>query len=211
MLPDGRAQQTVSIYDVAARLASGRARKPQAGDVLVLAGEPELALRAATQVAFWANVPATDVVLAGPGPSVAGHGRRILGAATAARVRDRVPQARAQNTPVIVALGIGPGPEGKEAAATLQAALGADLTWAVIDAGLSDSARQIALEGVVGGAGDVAVAAMGLAHAQAPAAVVDTPWPVAWLDGLPASRAVWAAVLEDHAAGGESTEGPWSR
>lgn len=211
MLPDGRAHDTLDGYDVAARLAAKRARKPKAGDVLVLAGEAELALRAATQVAFWQGVPVTDVVLAGPGPSVTGHGRRILGAATAARVRDRAPQARAEGKPVIVALGISPGPAGKEAAATLQAALGADLTWAVIDAGLSDSDRQVALEGVVGGAGDVAVAAMGIARAQAPAAVVDTPWPVAWLDGLPASRAVWAAVLDERAADNESTEGPWSR
>lgn len=206
-----RPQQTVSSYEVAARLAGRRARRPQPGEVLVLAGEPGQALRAATQVAFWAHVPATDVVLAGPGPSVAGHGRRVLGTVAAARVRDRVSQARAHGKPVIVALGIAPGPEGKEAAAVLQAALAADLTWAVVDAGLSDTDRQIALEGVVGGAGDVAVAAMGLAHAQSPAAVVDTPWPVAWLDGLPASPAVWAAVLDDRAAGDMSTEGPWSR
>ena len=45
-----------------------------------------------------------------------------------------------------------------------------------------------------------ALAAVNIADAQAPCAMLDASLPVAWMDGLPAAGVVWAALLGERIA-----------
>ncbi|WP_062137992.1 hypothetical protein [Demequina aestuarii] len=194
----------VPLHHVVAGLAVPKVHRLAPGSVLLIVGEAAAAFRVATQMAFWAQVPTTDVVLAGLCPSVPGHGRRVLTPASAARTRTRAEQAAAKGAPLIIALGAAPGQRGAEAAAPLAAAFGADRTWAAVDASRHDPHRNAELSVLRGRAGCEAIAAVGLSEAQAPASVLTAPLPVSWLDGVPASPVAWAALLGERIADAEA-------
>lgn len=162
------------------------------GSLVVVAGPAELALRTATQMAHRAGLVPQDVVLAGDVDPIPGHGRRITTAAAAARVRERaVPDA-----PTVVALGVG----GTGAAAELLAAFAPDEAWAALDARLRGVELRRWLRAVGSRRAFDAVAALNAFEAQAPGTVLNLGVPVGWVDGLPASPVVWAAVLSERLA-----------
>ncbi|MFN3865833.1 MAG: hypothetical protein ACK4MD_03865 [Demequina sp.] len=204
LLPaDARTDTRVPIHEVVAGLAVPRVRRLGPGDVLVVVGEPDAAHRVAMQVAFWARVPAAGVVFAGQCPAVPGHGRRVLTPASAARTRARAEEA---GRPLVVSLGTAKGRPGVEVAAGLIAAFGPCATWGALDVSRHDPVREEVLCALTDSARCDAIAAVGLAEAQAPASILDGPLPVAWIDGVPASSVAWAAMLGERVAEADAHE-----
>lgn len=106
-----------------------------------------------------------------------------------------VPVVHDKRAPRIVALRVGPDSHDRGRAAHALAAIGADQVWAVVDARTkpADGAAWVA---AVGAARRVdALAVLGLLDTRAPGTVLEMGLPVAWVDGVPASRLVWAAAL----------------
>lgn len=159
------------------------------GGVVVVAGPAELAVRTAVAMAHRAGLAAHEVVLAGDVDPLPGHGRRVQTASAAARVRERVPD----DAPMIVALGVG----GTGSAAELLAAFEPDEAWAALDARLRSVELRRWLRAVGARRPFDAVAVSHTFEAQAPGTVLNLGVPVGWLDGLPASPVVWAAVLSE--------------
>lgn len=159
------------------------------GGVVVVAGPAELAVRTAVAMAHRAGLAAHEVVLAGDVDPLPGHGRRVQTTSAAARVRERVPD----DAPMIVALGVG----GTGTAAELLAAFEPDEAWAALDARLRAVELRRWLRAVGARRPFDAVAASHTFEAQAPGTVLNLGVPVGWLDGLPASPVVWAAVLSE--------------
>lgn len=97
--------------------------------------------------------------------------------------------------PRVVAVRVGPDPHDRAQAALAVAALAGDQVWAVVDARTkpADGAAWLA---AVGAARRVdALAVQGLLDTREPGTVLELGVPVAWVDGVPASRLVWAAAL----------------
>ncbi len=166
------------------------------GSLVVVVGSGDHALRTAAQMAQRARLDAHDVLLAGEIGSVAGHGRRLLTVAAAARVRSRL----REDAPTLVALGVGPTASGTVAAATLLQALDPDQAWGVLDAGARGAQMRRWLRDVGERRPIDAVAAVNTFEAQAPGTVLDLGTPVGWVDGLPATPVVWAALLSERLA-----------
>lgn len=190
----------IPLLDVVARFGVPPVKRPEPGDLVVIAGPADQAVAVATQVAAWLGMPATAVALAGEIAAIRGHGRRIRNQAEAASARRRADKAARLGEPLIVAFGVAPGRRGAATAAPMLAAFEADTTWAVVDATKRAAVTEpgiklLALDGRVD-----AIAAIGLADAQAPAAVLDSSLPIAWMDGLPAASVVWAALLGERIA-----------
>jgi hypothetical protein len=171
------------------------------GTVLVVAGPPEDAARVAELLALRSGsgpvVPAGDAE-AGAGAGVAGAGvavRRLTTAAAAARWRAELSGG---DGVTVVALGVRPGRAREDAAAELLAALAPDQAWGVVDARSKtrDCARWIA--GVGARRPLDALAVGGLFDTSEPGTVLGLGVPVAWIDGVPASRVAWAAALGEH-------------
>ena len=115
-------------------------------------------------------------------------------------MRRRAQEAARFGDPTIVAFGVAPGRKGAAAAAHLFAAIEADTTWAVVDA-TKRAANYAGELKLLGEHRKVdALAAVGIADAQAPGAVLDAPIHAAWMDGLPATGVVWAAMLGERIA-----------
>ncbi len=163
------------------------------GTLVVVVGDGEDTLRTAAQLAQRARLDPHDVLLAGEIDSVAGHGRRLLTVSAAARVRARL----REDAPTIVALGVGDTFSATTAAATLLGALKPDQAWAVLDARLRTGQLRRWLRAVGEHRAFDAVAAVNAFEAQAPGAVLDVGVPVGWVDGLPATAVVWAALLSE--------------
>ena len=140
------------------------------------------------------------MALAGEIEAIRGHGRRIRNEAEAASARRRADKAAQLGEPLIVALGIAPGRRGAAAAAPMLAAFEADTVWAVVDATKRAAVTEPGIALLSKHARVDAIAAVGLAEAQAPAAVLDSSLPIAWMDGLPAASVVWAALLGERIA-----------
>jgi hypothetical protein len=157
-------------------------------------GEGAQVLPVATQLAQRARLNAQDVVLAGSIEAVAGHGRRLLSPAAAARHRARLTETDPVN---IVALGVGPEAEDWSAAAELLAVLAPDQTWAVVDARRKPSDLRAWMSAIAPDRPFDVVAAAWVHETQEPGTVLDLGAPVGWLDGLPATPVVWAAVLSE--------------
>lgn len=190
----------VPLLDVVARFATPPVRRPEPGDLIVVAGPADQALAVAKTLAGWVGLPPTAVVLAGEIDAIRGHGRRIRDETQARTVRARAEKAGRFGEPMIVALGVAPGRRGAASSAPLLAAFDADTAWAVIDATkrpstYEPSVRLLAGEGRIDG-----LAAVNVADAQAPCAMLDASLPVAWMDGLPAAGVVWAALLAERIA-----------
>lgn len=191
---------SVPLLDVVARFATPPVRRPEPGDLMVIAGPADQALSVAKGLAGWVGLPPTAVVLAGEIDAIRGHGRRIRDEHQARALRARAEKAGQLGEPMIVALGVTPGRRGAASSAPLLAAFDADTAWAVIDATKRPSTyeptvRLLAGEGRIDG-----LAAVNVADAQAPCAMLDASLPVAWMDGLPAAGVVWAALLAERIA-----------
>lgn len=106
-----------------------------------------------------------------------------------------VPPARDGGTAQVVALRVGPEHHDRSRAAHALASLGADQVWAATDA-RTKPADVAAWVAAVGAERPVdALAVQGLLDTAAPGTVLEPGLPVAWVDGVPASRLVWAAAL----------------
>ncbi|WP_372594059.1 hypothetical protein [Actinotalea sp.] len=186
----------VALSQLVRRFDRPRPVRLRPGNVVVVAGEPEVALRTAQQMTHRAGLAPTDVVLAGDLPARPGHGRRLLTTIQAARFREKVPD----DVPTVVALGVGPGAEHLAEAAALLAALEPDDAWAAIDARSRGVELRRWLRAVGARRPFDAVAATETFAAQAPGTVLNLGVPVGWVDGLPASPVVWAAVLSERLA-----------
>lgn len=186
----------VPLSRMVRRIERAPAARLTPGNVVVLAGEPAAALRTALQMAHRAGLDQRDVVLAGDGDQVQGHGRRLQSVAAAARYRARVqPEAL-----YVVVLGVDPEPERWPHAAQLLEALGPTQAWAVVDARRKAVDLRRWLRVVGQHRAFDAVAASQTFEAQAPGVVLNLGVPVGWVDGLPASPLVWAAVLSERLA-----------
>jgi hypothetical protein len=165
----------------------------EAGALIAVVGPGDEVLRTASQMAQRARLDPREVLLAGEIDSVAGHGRRLLTVSAASRCRSRL----RDDCPTIVALGVGPATSAWVAAAVLLQALDPDQAWGVLDAGMRSGQMRRWLR-TVGELRPVdAVAAVNTADAQAPGTVLDLGTPVGWVDGLPATPVVWAALLSE--------------
>lgn len=166
------------------------------GATVVVVGAGEQALRTAGQMAGRAGLDGRDVLLAGEIDSVAGHGRRLLTVAAAARHRSRRPT----DVPTVVALGVGSSAAAQAEAASLLAALQPDQAWVVVDARLRVGEMRRLVRAVGAERPIDALAVVGTQEAQAPGVVLDVGIPVGWVDGLPATALVWAALLSERLA-----------
>lgn len=163
---------------------------------VAVVGRGDLALRTAIQMAGRAGLDPRDVILAGDIESIAGHGRRVLTVAAASRHHAR----RRTDVPSVVALGVGDGPAAWAEGAALLAALGPEQAWGVVDARLRAAEVRRWVRAVGAQQPLDALAVVGTAEAQAPGVVLDVGTPVGWLDGLPATPLVWAALLSERLA-----------
>ncbi|NHT18144.1 hypothetical protein [Cellulomonas sp. IC4_254] len=169
------------------------------GTVLVVAGPPEDAARVAELLALRSGsgpvVAAGDAEAAGAGAGAGAAGRRLTTPAAAARWRAELSGG---DGVTVVALGVRPGRAREDAAAELLAALAPDQAWGVVDARSKtrDCARWIA--GVGARRPLDALAVGGLFDTSEPGTVLGLGVPVAWIDGVPASRLAWAAALGEH-------------
>ncbi|NMR20552.1 hypothetical protein [Cellulomonas fimi] len=198
LLGDGPLDEPLPLSSLLASMTRPPTLLRTSGAIVAVVGEKAEALAVATQMAGRLRLDPHDVVLAGEMQPVAGHGRRLLSPSAAARYRARVTDGEQVS---IVALGVGPGAEDRRAAAELLAELGADQTWAVLDARrkAADLRAWMAAVGgaVAGGGGFDAVAAASVHETQEPGTVLGLGTPVGWIDGLPATPVVWAALLSE--------------
>lgn len=162
------------------------------GTVLVVVGAPEDAVRVAELLTL--RTGSGTPVPAGDCEAVAGA-RRLTTPAAAQRWRTERP---ATDGVTVVALGVRPGRPREDAAAELLAALAPDQAWGVVDARSKrrDCTRWIAAVGARRPLDALAVA--GLFDTSEPCTVLGLGVPVAWIDGVPASRVAWAAALAEH-------------
>lgn len=190
----------VPLLDVVAGFGVPPVRRPEAGDLVVIAGPADEAVSVATQVAAWLGMPAKAVALAGDIEAIRGHGRRIRTESEASAARRRADKAAQLGEPLIVAFGMTPGRRGAAAAAPMLAAFAADTVWVVVDATKRAAVTEPGIAVLSKHTRVDAIAAIGLVEAQAPAAVLDSSLPIAWMDGLPAASVVWAALLGERIA-----------
>ncbi|WP_136518513.1 hypothetical protein [Cellulomonas telluris] len=157
-----------------------------AGDVLVVAGAgDDAAAVARTLVARWRLA---DDALVAVEPGRGALPARLTGPRPAGA-------ASRDGGPTVVALRVGPEAHDRAVAAGVLARVRADQVWAVVDARTkpADAAAWVA---AVGAERPVdALAVLGLLDTTGPGTVLELERPVAWIDGLPASRLVWAAAL----------------
>lgn len=165
------------------------------GSVVVVVGRGEDAMTVAGQLAERLRQAPAGIVLAGEVEHVPGRGRRLTTPAAAERWRTRSGES---GDVALVVLGVGPEADDRTRAAAILAALDADQVWGVVDA--RDKARDCERWlGEVGAQRAVDVLAVrGLFETTEPGTVLDLPVPVAWIDGIPATRVAWAAALSQH-------------
>jgi hypothetical protein len=166
------------------------------GGVVAVVGESDLALRTAMQMAARADVDPTEIVLAGVMPAVPGHGRRLQTPSALARLRARVPA----DAPTIVAIGTADDRHDWGVAAEMLDALTAHQVWAAVDARRKVVELRRWLRAVGAHRPVDALAACNTFEAQAPGTMLGLGIPVGWVDGLPATPVVWAAVLSERLA-----------
>ncbi|WP_448059138.1 hypothetical protein [Cellulomonas hominis] len=195
LLPAVAGTEAVALSAVMAGVPHPPPVLRRAGSVLVVVGPAAEAVTVAGQLSDRLRQPVAGVVHAGMIEPVAGHGRRLATPAAAERWRARTGESEQV---AIVALGTGPDQSDLAAAAELVAALAPDQLWAVVDARAKrrDCLRWLA---AVGARRPVdALAVRGLFETSEPGTVLDLGVPVAWMDGVPATRVAWAAALSQH-------------
>ncbi|QTE29887.1 hypothetical protein [Pengzhenrongella sicca] len=194
LLGPGSMDETLPLSDLLARLdrPPGLLRTP--GAVVAVVGDRAQVLAVAGQLAERARQDPHDVVLAGDMQGVAGYRRRLLSPAAASRHRARVADGDQVS---IVAIGVGGPSEDWPAAAALLAELGPDQAWAVVDARRKPADLRAWLAAVGGTRAFDVIAAAAVHETREPGTVLDLGAPVGWIDGLPATAVVWAAVLSE--------------
>ena len=162
------------------------------GSMIAVVGDSATVLATARQMATRLGLQETDIVLAGDLEAIPGFGRRVQTAASARRFRDR---ATADDGVLVVAIGVGPEPADVDRGAEVLEALAPDQVWAVVDARSKprDCVRWLADVGR--GRRVDALAVASVFATEQPGTVLDLGVPVGWVDGLPATRVTWAAVL----------------
>ncbi|MGV8967675.1 MAG: hypothetical protein ACOH2F_15525 [Cellulomonas sp.] len=194
LLGSGPLDETVPLSELLAQLVRPPALLRAPGSIIAVVGESAQALAVAAQLAVRVRQDPHEVVLAGVMPGVVGHYRRLLSQSAAAMYRTRVGDGEQIS---IVAVGVGPEAQDWPLAAELLADLGPDQAWAVVDARRKTSDLRTWLR-VVGSAREFDVAAAASVHeTQEPGTMLDLGVPVGWIDGLPATPIVWAAVLSE--------------
>ncbi|GIG34051.1 hypothetical protein [Cellulomonas oligotrophica] len=168
----------VTLSAVLGRIPTAPERPRGPGTVLAVVGTGDDAVLVARSLAArWHLPPAAVVELDAPAAPGA-----------AAAVRD--PAA-----PRVLALRVGPEARDRTLAAALLRDVRPDQAWVVVDA-RTKPADAAAWVGAVGALRRVdALAVHGLLDTTAPGTVLELDLPVAWVDGLPASRLLWAAAL----------------
>ncbi|WP_263121136.1 hypothetical protein, partial [Cellulomonas sp. RIT-PI-Y] len=198
----------VQLSRLLAAVPSAPALPRDPGAVLVVVGLPEDALRVA-ELLVLRHTGGGTVVRAGDLDPSAGRrttsaarttveleaARRLASPAAAARWRSQL-DPHAELT--VVAVGVTAGRNRESAAADLIVALDPTQLWAVADARSKprDCIRWLAAVGA--GRRVDALAVTGLFDTSEPGTVLGLPVPVAWIDGVPASRMAWAAALGEH-------------
>lgn len=182
----------VPLGRVLASVPAAPALPRDPGSVVVVVGGAADAVRVAGLMAERLKQPAGTVVYAGRIESAGGHGRRLTTAASAERWRARSAEL---DHVAVVALGAGPGADDTVVGAELLAALRPDAAWAVVDARSKPRDCRRWIESVGGGRGIDALAVHGLFETAEPGTVLGLGVPVAWVDGVPATRIAWAAAL----------------
>lgn len=163
------------------------------GEVLAVVGEGGPAYEAARAVARRLRLDPDTVRLAAPTAcgTVLPARRRITGPEDARRQALRFFAAA---TPTVVAVDAPPGRDQAAWALEVCLALRVAAVWAAVDA----TRKPADLARTLHGLGRVeALAAHRVAECADPTTVLDLGVPVALLDGLPATRAVWVALLEE--------------
>ncbi|HUX69309.1 MAG TPA: hypothetical protein VMV41_02240, partial [Cellulomonadaceae bacterium] len=162
------------------------------GSLIAVVGDTATVMSTARQMATRLGLQETDVVLAGDLEAIPGFGRRVQTAAAARRFRDR---ASADDGVLVVAIGVGSEPADVDRGAEVLEALAPDQVWAVVDARSKprDCVRWLADVGR--GRRVDALAVASVFATEQPGTVLDLGVPVGWVDGLPATRVTWAAVL----------------
>lgn len=161
------------------------------GDVLVIAGELQHALPVARRVVAQLGLDEQQLLLAGK--SAAGTGihasRRVDSPEEAERRARRMHRAEAAHVVVVDA-----PVSGLDASwvRDICDALGATAVWAVVDATrkTGDTSRHLSALGDV-----EAIVVHGVADTADPASVLGLDLPIVSLDGEPATRRSWAALL----------------
>ena len=164
------------------------------GAIVAVVGDSAQALAVAAQMALRLGLDPHEVALAGEMEAVAGHGRRLLSPAAAARHRARIADGGQVS---IVAIGVPLAPEDWPTAARFLAELGPDQAWAVVDARRKPADLLAWLRAVGRTRPFDVVAASGVHETQEPGTVLGLGLPVGWIDGLPTTPVVWAAVLSE--------------
>lgn len=194
LLGKGPLDETLPLSDLLANLGRPPALLRTPGAIVAVVGDSAHALAVATQMADRVGLDPHDVVLAGEMQAVAGHGRRLLSPSAAARHRARVADGEQVS---IVAIGVGTAAEDWPTAAQFLAELGPDQAWVVVDARRKPADLR-AWVSAVGGTRTFDVAAASAVHeTQEPGTVLGLGLPVGWIDGLPTTPVVWAAVLSE--------------
>ncbi|GAA4628828.1 hypothetical protein [Cellulomonas oligotrophica] len=168
----------VTLSAVLGRIPTAPERPRGPGTVLAVVGTGDDAVLVARALAARWHLPPADLVDL-DAPAAPG---------AAAAVRD--PAA-----PRVLALRVGPEARDRTLAAALLRDVRPDQAWVVVDA-RTKPADAAAWVGAVGALRRVdALAVHGLLDTTAPGTVLELDLPVAWVDGLPASRLLWAAAL----------------
>ncbi len=183
-VPPDMLDRAGSVADVLERIPDAPAAPREPGRLLVVVGPREAATATADLLRLRWQLPADAVVEAGDGGLTS----------SAAVVRWRVRSGQAPH-PWVLVVPVADDPTGRVQAAALVAAAQPDAVWAVVDARTkpADAARW--LEQVGGARRPDALAVLGLLDTGDPGSVLGLGLPVAWADGIPASRALWATVL----------------
>jgi hypothetical protein len=173
-----------SLADVLDRIPLPPPVPRRAGQVLVVVGPLDGATAVASILRLQWGLPEAAVV------DVRAAGLTSTGAL----VRWRVRSTEAPH-PWVLVVGVADDRTGRALAAGLVAAAQADRVWAVVDARtkLVDASRW--LEQIGGARRPDALAVLGLLDTGDPGTVLALGSPVAWADGIPASRALWGTVL----------------
>ena len=183
-VPSEMLDRAGSVAEVLRRIPEPPQPPRSPGQVLVVVGPGESASQVVTLLRMQWQLPEDAVVEAGP------EGLTSSGAVV--RWRMRTGQA---THPWLLVVGVADDPTARTLAAGIVAAAQPDQVWAVVDARTKrvDAARW--LEQVGGARRPDALAVQGLLDTSDPGTVLGLGLPVAWADGMPASRVLWAAVL----------------
>lgn len=174
---------TLSDLPAASQPPTGR------GDILVVLGDLAGAVIVARSVlATWRLDPEV-LAVAGPNTTATSGGCRLTGQADAGRWASRL---RMGDTPGIVLVEADLDARTIAWAKSITAAIGPTVIWAVVDATrkIADCSRWLEALGRVD-----ALAVHSTTGTSDPASVLSLGFPVAMVDGLPATPHTWAALL----------------